>query len=138
MFDNRRVLVLSVGLLKGKIDVTEEVLQNLEKSLQGKELLGQTLGPHETFMGKLNPAKVSHVVKNFKYYPLAKSLLAEIEYLPTDYGIHLATILEKRNEKIDFVPAFLFDDQRLTNISAFRLLTMNAVLKGPTNDYNPI
>jgi hypothetical protein len=128
--NSRRILVLTVGLLQGKIDITEEVLQNLENLLQDKELLGQTLGPNEIFTGKLNPAKVSHVVKNFKYYPLVKSLLADIQYLPTDYGVHLATILEKNNERIDFVPVFVFDDQILTNLSAFKLITVNAIVRG--------
>lgn len=123
-------MVLTVGPLKDTVNITEETLQRLELALKGKELLGQMLGPHETFTGKLNPLKVSHIVKHFKYFPMSQGLVASIECLPTNYGKHLQMILQKGQERIDFVPAFVYDDIDVDNLLNFKLITVNAVVKG--------
>lgn len=100
-------------------------LENLPLFYRNKELLGQMIKNEKDVTEQLNPAKISHVVKNINYNNITESVYGEIECLSTPYGKYLQLLLDKTPNNIKFYPKMIYDNKN----TIIRILRVDAVVK---------
>lgn len=98
------------------LTLSKSDLLAIQKDNNGKEILGQILDPNNPYQGELDSNRVSHVVKNITYNNLTQALTAEIECLPTVYGLHLYKCFKNNVDSLVFHPVYCQNQVVTVNI----------------------
>ncbi|MDF2435418.1 MAG: hypothetical protein JWP44_5049 [Mucilaginibacter sp.] len=124
------ITLLNVGDVSLGLRATSETLLNIENHYKNKEILGQIIPNIQAraFTGRVDPDKVSHLIKNIRYNHIAESLIADVETLPTPYGEHLKLCLDRFPHKVHFRTICIYDDiNKEDNTIAF--VTAHAIIE---------
>lgn len=95
---------------------SKDTLLQIANDNHGKEILGQILDPVNPYKGELQSERVSHTVKAIQYNHLINGLTAEVECLPTVYGLQLAKIMSNNIDSIVLHPVYCRDKFITVNI----------------------